>query len=136
MTKKLISGVKAGQTYLKWDDSTYRSVIARITGGKTSATKCTLEELENIKEYMHGQWFPRKSSKKHGRTPNVAMSRKAIQGKIEALLSEADRPWQYAESMAVHMFKRQAIEWLTTAELTKLMQALIIDAKRHGRRTS
>ena len=42
--KGLIGAIKAGQAHLGWDDVTYRSVLARLCGGKTSSTKCTLSD--------------------------------------------------------------------------------------------
>lgn len=131
--QKLIRVLHTGKSSLKWDDETYRAVLARCTGGKTSSTKCSLAELEKVLEYMHNSGFPR-SVPRYGRRPNVARSRTDILAKIEAMLADAGRPWEYAESMTRHMFKgRQAIEWLTDEELTKLMQALIIDQKRRTR---
>ncbi|MBG6246695.1 hypothetical protein CS369_21835 [Candidatus Symbiopectobacterium sp. 'North America'] len=126
--RRMIGAIKAGQTTLGWDDVTYRSVLARLTG-KSSSTLCTLAELERIKEYMHQQGYPRKA-KKHGRKPSVPASKKTILSKIEALLTDAKRPWQYAETMAQHMLGVRYVDWLDIQQLTKLMQALIIDAKR------
>jgi phage gp16-like protein len=54
-------------------------------------------------------------------------------GKVEALLAEAGRPWAYADALAVQMWKIQRVEWLDDNQLQRLMQALIIDAGRHGR---
>lgn len=130
--KKLIGAIKAGQAFLGWDDGLYRQTLTRLTG-KSSATHCNLEELQIVKEYMHSAGFPRQSAR-HGRRPNPATSRQAILSKIEALLCVEKRPWEYAESLARHMFKRQAIEWLTLDELTRLMQALIIDRHRRMKR--
>lgn len=132
--QKLIRVLHTGKSYLNWDDDTYRAVLARITGGKTSSTKCTVQELENVLAHMHSNGFPRQNPK-HGRRPHVARNRADVLAKIEALLADAGRPWQYAESMARHMFTgRQAIEWLTCDELFKLMQALIIDQNRRHKR--
>ncbi|MEH3261314.1 regulatory protein GemA, partial [Enterobacter roggenkampii] len=47
----LIGAIKAGQAYLGWDDVTYRSVLSRLCNGKTSSTKCTLDELQAVREY-------------------------------------------------------------------------------------
>ncbi len=126
--RRMIGAIKAGQAALGWDDVTYRSVLARLTG-KPSSTLCTVAELEQVKEYMHQQGYPRKA-KKHGRKPSVPASKKTVLGKIEALLADAKRPWQYAETMAQHMFGVRYVDWLDIQQLTKLMQALIIDAKR------
>ncbi|MFZ2580073.1 MAG: regulatory protein GemA [Citrobacter portucalensis] len=128
----LIGAIKAGQAWLQWDDMTYRSVLYKLTS-KQSATKCTLEELQNVREYMHEQGYPRKTAKKHGRKPSVARSRKTILSKIEALLADSGRPWQYAESIAERMFHQKVLEWLDDEQITKLLQALIIDAKRRNK---
>ncbi len=127
----LIGAIKAGQAHLGWDDATYRTVLERLTG-KNSATRCTLDELQTVREYMHKQGFPR-SFARHGRRPKVALTKKTILAKIEALLAEAKRPWAYAEGLAANMFKQHVLEWLTDEQLASVMKALIIDAKRHGR---
>lgn len=129
--KKMIGAIKAGQAYLGWDDATYRATLNRLTG-KTSATRCSLDELQTVKEYMHKAGFPRQS--KQGRRPSVASSRQRMLDKVGALLADAGRPWDYAESMAKRMFKRERVDWLTTEELTKLMQALAVDATRRAKR--
>ncbi|WOA55060.1 regulatory protein GemA [Dickeya solani] len=126
--RRMIGAIKAGQAALKWDDATYRAVLMRIAG-KTSSTLCTVTELERVKEYMHQQGYPRRA-RNHGRKPSVPASKKSILSKIEALLADASRPWQYAETMAQHMFNVRYVDWLDIQQLTKLMQALIIDAKR------
>lgn len=126
--KKMIGAIKAGQTFLQWDDVTYRQTLHRLTG-KTSSTRCSLEELQTVKEYMHTAGFPRQN-RKHGRRPSVPKTREALVSKVEALLADAGRPWSYVESMARRMFSRERVDWLDTEELTKLMQALAIDAKR------
>lgn len=127
--KKLVGIIKAAQQYLKMDDETYRSVLVRLTG-KDSATKLTLDELGIVRDYFHAQGYPRRSPKKYGRKPNVPVSKKSVLSKIEALLADVGRPWEYAESMAERMFNRQKIDWLDHDELVKLMQALAVDQKR------
>lgn len=82
MLKKMIGAIKAGQAYLGWDDALYRQTLARLTG-KTSTTRCNLDELRIIREYMHEQGFPRKAPAGKGRRPRVAMSRKSVLSKIE-----------------------------------------------------
>ena len=130
--KKMIGAIKAGQAFLQWDDETYRQTLKRLTG-KDSATRCSLEELQTVKEYMHTVGFPRQT-RKHGRRPSVPKTREGLLSKVEAQLADAGRPWSYAESMAKRMFSRERVGWLTTEELTKLMQALAIDAKRRVKR--
>ncbi|OWS76318.1 hypothetical protein CBW22_07605 [Pantoea sp. VS1] len=130
-SRALIGAIKAGQNWLGWDDATYRGVLKRLTG-KESSTRCSLEELQSVREYMHEQGYPRKTSRSHGRRPSVAAGRQGLLRKIEALLTDAGRKWDYAEAVSLRMFGQKTLEWLTDEQLTKLMQALIIDARRRS----
>lgn len=132
VAKRLIGAIKAGQSFLGWDDATYRGVLCRLTG-KRSSTKCSIRELEDVKEYMHSHGFPRKAPKGKGRRPNVANRRKAILSKIEALLAEGGLSWAYAEGIASHMYKQHVIEWLDDDQLHGVMVALIKQSRRKGR---
>ncbi|EEP6114075.1 regulatory protein GemA [Salmonella enterica] len=132
VAKRLISAIHAGQSFLGWDDATYRGVLCRLTG-KRSSTKCSIRELEGVKEYMHSQGYPRKAPKGKGRRPNVANRRKAILSKIEALLAEGGLSWAYAEGIASHMYKQRVIEWLDDEQLNSVMIALIKQSRRKGR---
>ncbi|EFO7852265.1 regulatory protein GemA [Salmonella enterica] len=132
VAKRLIGAIKAGQSFLGWDDATYRGVLCRLTG-KRSSTKCSIRELESVKEYMHSQGYPRKAPKGKGRRPNVANRRKAILSKIEALLAEGGLSWAYAEGIAYRMYKQKVLEWLDDEQLHSVMIALIKQSKRKGR---
>ncbi|EBF8755927.1 regulatory protein GemA [Salmonella enterica] len=132
VAKRLIGAIKAGQSFLGWDDVTYRGVLCRLTG-KRSSTTCSIRELEDVKEYMHSQGFPRKAPKGKGRRPNVANRRKALLSKIEALLAEGGLSWAYAEGIASHMYKQHVIEWLDDDQLHGVMVALIKQSRRKGR---
>lgn len=127
----LIKVIHTGKKSLGWDDETYRAVLVQVTG-KHSARDCTQDELERVVRYMRQKGFAPLAQQ--GRRPNVASSREAILGKIEALLTEAKRPWSYAVSMGKRMTGKERLEWLTTEQLTAVMNALQYDAKRHGRR--
>ncbi|EOV0281275.1 gp16 family protein [Salmonella enterica] len=132
MTKRLIGVIKTGQSLLGWDDATYRSVLVRLTG-KSSSTKCSIRELEDVKEYMHSKGFPRQAPKGKGRRPKVANRRKAMLAKIEALLADSGLSWAYAEGIASHMYGQKVIEWLDDEQLHSVMIALIQRARREGR---
>ncbi|EJU5095824.1 regulatory protein GemA [Salmonella enterica] len=132
VAKRLIGAIKAGQSFLGWDDATYRGVLYRLTG-KRSSTTCSIRELEDVKEYMHSKGFPRRAPKGKGRRPNVAKCRKAMLAKIEALLAEGSLSWAYAEGIASHMYRQHVIEWLDDEQLHGVMVALIKQARRKGR---
>ncbi|EJE3013651.1 DUF1018 domain-containing protein, partial [Escherichia coli] len=67
-----------------------------------------------------------------GRRPRVAMSRKSVLSKIEALLADTGRSWAYAEGLASHMYKQHVIEWLTDEQLFGVMVALVKDSRRRN----
>lgn len=67
--------------------------------------------------------------------PHSTDTRPQIQ-KIEALLAEAKRPWAYAVGMARKMYARERLEFCAPDELAGIIAALMVDAKRHGRRTA
>ncbi len=56
--------------------------------------------------------------------------------KIEALLAEAKRPWAYVHKMSKHMAKVERIEWCSPKQIHDIVSALVIDAKRHGRKVN
>lgn len=133
MEKRLIQLIHIGKSSLSWDDETYRAVLCRLTG-KSSSSRCTDIEGEKILSYMKEQGFEPTPKKQYGKKPRVAASRQTVLNKIEALLAERDLPWAYAEQMAQHMFKKHYIIWLDDNQLRKLMQALIVNAKRRNQR--
>ncbi|EED3050033.1 regulatory protein GemA [Salmonella enterica subsp. enterica serovar Virchow] len=132
VTTSLIRAIKTGQSRLGWDNATYKSVLLRLTG-KDSSTKCSIRELEDVKEYMHSQGFPRQAPKGKGRRPKVANRRKAMLAKIEALLADSGLSWAYAEGIASHMYGQKVLEWLDDEQLNSVMIALIQRARREGR---
>lgn len=132
ITTSLIRVIKTGQSVLGWDDATYKGVLLRLTG-KNSSTKCSIRELEDVKEYMHRQGFPRQAPKGKGRRPKVANRRKAMLAKIEALLAEDGLSWAYAEGIASRMYGQKVIEWLDDEQLHSVMVALIQRARKEGK---
>ncbi len=56
--------------------------------------------------------------------------------KVEALLLDADRPWNYAHAMAKRMFHVERIEFCTPYQLHGLIGALMQDQKRRASRAA
>ncbi len=109
------------------DEDSYRDLLQRLTGKRTS-TRLNTSESYTVINYLE-----RHTKKPHypGR-PNNTDSNPQLQ-KIEALLAEAKRPWAYATGMAKHMYNKQRLEFCDSTELSALITALINDAKKHGR---
>lgn len=120
----LLAKIHIAKKQLVLDDAIYRDMLWRLTG-KRSCKQMSIKELNSVLRDCERLGF--KPIKQHGRKPNVASHRKAILGKIEAILTDLALPWQYAENMAKTMFGSYGvIEWLNDEQLYKLMQALAV----------
>ena len=79
---------------------------------------------------------PAKAAMTHGVKPDVPADRQGQIGKIEALLADARRPWNYAESMAKRICKVDSLRFCTAAQLGKIIAALMYDQKRREAQNS
>lgn len=123
---------------LAMDDDTYRAMLLTI-GGVKSSKDLSPEGIDKVVRHLEKCGAKFTVAKKAGRTPhnlNSESSRAALMSKIEALLAEALRPWDYAKAMALHMYKKQALEFCSGKELMGIITALVKNAKREGRRTT
>ncbi|HWH86334.1 MAG TPA: regulatory protein GemA [Pseudomonas sp.] len=128
-----LAKIHVAKKQLGLDDETYRAILARLCGVK-SAKDLNARQLPLVlQEFERLGWQPVKT--KHGKRPNPPDNKAALMSKIEAQLSAANRSWAYADGMAMHMFKVEKVDWLGGDQLLKLVQALAIDARRHGRKT-
>ncbi|SDA18170.1 Mu-like prophage protein gp16 [Pseudomonas sp. NFPP10] len=118
------------------DDETYRALLKRVAN-VTSAKDLTPRQIGAVlAEFERLGWQPKAKPKSNGRAaPNVAPDRQKLVGKIEAFMAEAGRPWEYADGMALRMFKVERVEWLNAKQLGSLVSALTYDAQRNGRPT-
>ncbi|BBF84422.1 phage protein [Aquitalea magnusonii] len=131
--KAMIAKIKIAQQQLQMADDSYRAMLARLADGKTSSTKLTLQQLDDVLAEMKRLGFVQKPAQKHGRRPQPKDSRETLMAKIEAQLATAGRSWEYAQGMAKRMYRIEKIEWLDYEQLNGVMVALVYDARRNGR---
>lgn len=134
MTQRTVSLAKIhiAKSQLGLDEDTYRALLRRVAGVSSAKDLAPRQIGRVLAEFERLGWKPK--AKPQGRArPNPAARRTTLMSKVEALLTEAGRPWEYADGMAAKMFKVERVEWLDDSQLYRLMQALIIDADRHGR---
>ena len=123
---------------LGMDDDTYRAMLLTI-GGVKSSKDLTNEGLNKVIGHLEKSGAKFTSPKKTGRKPHSLPSsseRAPKLAKIEALLAEAGRPWEYAIAMAKRMYNKDALEFCGHEQLTGIITALVKDAERNGRRTA
>lgn len=122
-----IAKIHIAKKELGFDDDTYRDVLFYVTGER-SCSDMNLDQLSRVIAEMRRKGWQPKSE--HGAKPRVAQQRQHTLDKIEALLAEDGKHWNYAKAMAKHMFDKDAIEFLTDEQLHKLMQALAVAKHR------
>lgn len=132
ISKGKLAQIHIAKAQLGLSDDEYRAILAR-TAGVSSAKQLTNRNVGNVLAEFRRLGFVPKPAKKAGRkAPRPPATRQVVMSKVEALLADAGRPWAYADGMARRMFQVERVDWLDDDQLQRLMQALIIDAKRHG----
>jgi phage gp16-like protein len=112
------------------EDDDYRLILERITGKTSAAELHAAQRAAVIAHFRSLGWKPTPAKRRHGRKPTVAQDAAALLNKIEALLSDAGRPWAYADAMAKTMFQMDSIRFCQPAQLHKIVAALCVDQRR------
>jgi len=130
--RSLLAKIHIAKAQLRMDDDSYRAML-RSVAGVDSAKDLSADGATRVLQHLERCGFKPKATKRIGRRPNVALSREAMLRKIEALLADAGRPWEYLTGMVKRICKVDAIEFCTDDMLRKLIAALQIDANRRAR---
>lgn len=119
---------------LALDESTYRALLMRVTGKNSCADMSTAERNLVIADFVRlGFKFEQTDARKAvfaGKPKNMD---EPMLKKVEALLADSRRPWNYAHAMAKQMFSVTRVEWLHHDQLHKLVSAMQVDANRRSK---
>lgn len=118
---------------LAMTDDTYRAMLHGLAGVRSARDLSETQALNVLAHLKRCGWKP-KGASQAGKRPKPAAGKAALISKIEAQLAEAQRPWRYADGMARHMFQIDKVDWCDADQLRRIVAALAVDAKRHGRR--
>lgn len=136
---KLIAKIHVGKKQLGYDEATYRDVLERVTG-KNSLKEMDLKALKKVVAEMKRLGFvpkPTATTKSKtptwGKKPDGADEKKALIGKIEAMLADMNLHWNYAHGMAKRMFGVDKVQWLNQKNLYKLTQALAVHQQKQAK---
>jgi phage gp16-like protein len=126
--------IHAAAKELSMQRDVYVALLQRVTGKSSAAD---LDDRERRKVMDELRRLGAKRSVRpvtDGKPANVPADRVAMVAKVEALLADAKRSWNYAHGLARRMFKVARVEWCKPDQLHKLIAALSIDAKRRAAR--
>ncbi|MDO8180176.1 MAG: regulatory protein GemA [Undibacterium sp.] len=116
---------------LALEDDAYRALLLQVTG-KTSSKDLTWQGRKALLDHFKKIGWKAKGKSGGRGLPQVAVDRMPRMRKIEALLAEAGRPWSYLDPIVKNL-KRSSIQFCDVDDLSKIIAALMADAKRHGR---
>ena len=129
-----LAQIHIAKVQLGLDDDTYRAMlwgVARVRSAKDLDHAGRAKVLAHLKACGFKSAAPKVPTP--GRPRNIGTSdRGPMLRKVEALLLDAGRPWDYAHAMCRQMFKKERLEFINEAELHKLVAALVIDQKRRS----
>lgn len=128
-----LARIHAQQHQLGMDDDAYRAMLERITGQRSAGTLGIAGRQAVIAE-LRRLGAPGKGKPK-GKAPR-SLDRSAYLRKINALLANGDKPWEYAHAIAKRMFGVDRIDFVSAANLRKVVAALAIDARKQARKHS
>lgn len=132
--RQQLGRIHAGKKALGLDDETYRALLERVTGVRTSADMTTEQRNDVLREFARlGLRNDAQAEKKRrwpGQPDAALMKSRPMLRKVGALLADSKRPWSYAHGLAKRMHEVDKVEWLNDHQLRTLVSAMQIDANR------
>ena len=114
------------------DRDQYEAVLASVCGPEVESST-QLDAPGRLKLIRHLEAHQARQRPAYpGRPHNTDASRRKELTKIEALLTDAGRPWAYAESILLRMTKgkKARLAFASPAELNALIAALEVEARK------
>ena len=106
------------------DDDTYRDMLWTVARVRSSGELDHAGRDSVLKHLKSRGWQPKRGGVKIEPPKNVKLSSVALIGKIGALLTVLEKPWAYADGMALKMFKVEKLTWCKPQQLHKIVAAL------------
>lgn len=126
-----LAAIHMGKAQLGMDDDTYRDMLEQI-GGCRSAKDLDSDGQIKVLKHLEGLGFS-KAKREFGIKPSVKQTKEKLISKIEALLTDAGRHWNYAHGCAKNMFGKEQIQFCTEHQLWKIVAALEKDKQRRAK---
>lgn len=126
-----LAQIHIAKAQLGLDDDTYRAMLWGVARVKSAAELDHAGRAKVLAHLKASGW----KDKRAGR-PRPAPDRAQQVSKVEALLAEAGRPWDYAHAMAKRMFGIERVDFCTPDHLQRLIAALVYDQKRRAERAA
>lgn len=130
--RQQLARIHLAKKALALEEDCYRALLRRVTGKGSAAAMSTAEREVVIAEFARLGFTDDRAQRARRQFPGKPVSANEVPmlKKVEALLADAGRHWEYARATAERMFGIERLEWLRPAQLHRLVAALQIDANR------
>lgn len=139
LRKRELAAIHVAKKQLALPDDEYRSLLLSVTG-KSSSADLDWKGRKLFLDHCKKLGFKPKGAKTDRTLPSVAQDRMARMKKIGALLADSGLSWAYADGIAKRLFANtthiERIEFCDGEHLTKVIAALVVDAKRRARKAA
>lgn len=133
-----IRAVQAMRRKLDLDDDAYRDMVERLSADHgpavRSAGDCNQAQLDAVAAELR-QKLGQPARTWKGKPKAVPLDREARMRKVEALLADQGREWEYAHALARRIAKVERLEFCDTTALGKIIAALEYDVRRNPERS-
>lgn len=143
--KAMLAKIHIAKKQLQMDDDTYIAMLQNLIGVVT-CENATPTQLQKVIDSLVKKGAVLTNRKNYGRRPNnisstSPQSTAELLKKIEALLADAGRPWdyltvasRYPKSLLERLTGKQKLEFCDSTDLKKVISTLTYDAKRRKAR--
>lgn len=131
-----LAKIHIAKKQLGLDDEAYRAMLWTVARVRSSKDLDEHGRERVIEHLRRGGFKPAAPARGQfpGRPHNVDSSPQLR--KVEALLADAGRPWDYADSLSKSMFNVDRVAWCNPAQLQSLIAALVMDQRRRRKKAA
>ncbi len=126
--EKAVLHIAKGQ--LGMSEETYRDMLASV--GCRSSVELDFSKYAQIMARLRTAGFKHvhNSAKRSGMHREPSSDKKLMLSKMEAILSDLQLSWAYADGIAKQMFGVNRVRWCSFDQARKVLQALIYHQRR------
>lgn len=128
MRKKDLARIHILKAALSLDRDTYEAVLwaqARVESSAKLDAHGRSQVIDHLQKLLANINPKHPALGKYQKRPhNTDADKRREMVKIEALLTDADLPWTYAQAMARHMYQRERLEFCHAGQLAGIVAAL------------
>jgi phage gp16-like protein len=133
-----LAQIHIAKAQLRMSDDDYRAMLWGVARVRSAADLDHAGRAKVLEHLKRCGWSPARGSKPYPGRPRAieGTDRSAQLRKVEALLADAGRPWDYAHAMCKRMFGVDRVDFATPLHLQKLIAALMYDQRRREQRSA